>query len=521
MKAILFTPLFILLFCGAYAQNQDVSGGLVFEGEPYMVSDPSNPQHLVIAWMGTVPLTHTSIKVVSSTNGGLTWSTPAILPHMSPNWGSADVSMAFDHSGNLYACYIDFRESPDSGGVYVAKSADGGLTFGTPSLVISGFADGTKYPLDRPWLTIGHASGGAPDTMYVTTKPAPWVPAPNRPYFTKSYDYGATWSAWRYIDSTGYLVGNFIQAPMAAPAVDSGGRFHCVYPTYVASVSVYPRYIMATLGPANSFSYDVAYTITGGSSIDTNAKAGQHLICDPTNNKHYASLCIENFHGDLDVFCAETVDGGVTWSSLARVNDDAISNGKMQDLVWCDFDEYGNIIAAWRDRRNASGTGYDVPSEIWGAVKWKDSSAFSSNFRISDTIVAYDSILARPGNDFMNVVMAQDTMSAVWGDMRTGVLNIWFQRRAMLTGITTGIQKITSEKIPSVNIYPNPADNYLTIEGEGVTEIILNDINGKEVLKHIINKEKTIIDISYLPAGTYLATIKTKDGIFSDKITRK
>jgi hypothetical protein len=519
-RTLLFS---LIIFCfvnrNGYAQNIDISGGLVFEGEPYMAIDPANPQHIVVAWMGTVPFVHTSIKIKTTFDGGATWSAAAALPHQSPTFGSADVSMAFDHSGNVFATYIDFRQSPDSGAVYIVKSVDGGLTWGAASQVISGFADGAKYPLDRPWLTIRRCSGSTPDTLYVTTKPAPWVAAPNRPYFVKSYDYGSTWSTWRYIDSTGYLVGNTIKQPMATPAVDSGGTFHCLYPTYLVSTSIYPRYIMATAGPANSFSYNVAYTVVGGTAPDTLAKAGEKLVCDPTNNAHYIFLCIENLHGDLDVFSIETLNGGITWGSPVRVNDDAVSNGKMQDLVWANFDEYGDLIAAWRDRRNAAGTGYQQPSEIWGAIKWKDSVNFSANFKISDTAAPYDSVyLAGPGNDFMNVAMAQDTMSAVWGDVRTGVLNIWFERRAMRTGVTTIIKSIVNEKIPEVNIYPNPVSKYLTVEGDGIINLTLCDLSGRQVLQKPISSSKTVLDVSGVTVGVYVVVVNTENGKVSKMV---
>ena len=458
---LLFTACFLCCYTG-YSQNEDLSNGLVFEGEPYMVIDPANASHIVVAWMGSVALQHVAIKVKASFDGGQTWSAGTYLAHESSTYTSADVSMAFDHSGNLFITYIDSRQSPDSGGVFIRKSTDGGLTFGGSSQVISGFADGTKYPLDRPWLTITSGGGASPDTLYVTTKPAPWVAPPNRPYFTKSYDNGVTWSAWRNIDTVNYLVGSLIQAPMAAPAVDSAGQFHCIYPTYVAAVSLYPRYILASLQRgANNFTRSVACTVTGAGTVDTLAKAGYRLICDPTNNGHYALFSIANLTGDLDVYFIETRNAGATWTTPVRVNDDPSGNGKMQDLVWSNFDEFGNIITAWRDRRNAPGTGYQQPSEIWGAVKWGDSTAFSANFRISDTIVAYDSLyLSGNGNDFLNVAMAQDTLSAVWGDVRTGVLNIWFDRCAMSSGSHVGIQNIVSEKVPQVSIFPDPADNY-------------------------------------------------------------
>ena len=505
-------------FCSAQS-NEDLSGSVVWESEPYMAIDPANPQHIVVAWMGNVPFAHLCIKTIATFNGGVTWSSAAVIGHQSPTWTSADVSIVFDHSGNVYATYIDSRQAPDSGAVYIVKSTDGGLSWGTASMVISGFADGSKFPLDRPWLAISRSTGTTPDTLYVTTKPAPFVAPPNRPYFVKSFDYGTTWSAWRNIDSTGYLVGNVIQAPMAAPAIDSSGKFHCIYPTYLASESIYPRLIMATNGPANSFSYNVAQVIMGGGTIDTLAKAGGRLICDPTNNKHIAFVRIANQYGDLDVLSIETTDGGVTWNTPVRVNDDAISNGKMQDMVWANFDENGNLVTAWRDRRNAPGTGYEQPTEVWGAIKWKDSLNFSANFKISDTAAPYDSIyLFGNGNDFMNVAMAQDTLSAVWGDVRTGVLNIWFSRRSMHTGITTTIKKIVSEQILVVSIYPNPANKLINIEGTGITSIMLNDLTGRTVLQKKINGEKSVLDVSHIAPGFYIAVVYTQNGMVSKKV---
>jgi len=48
--------LLILLFYFQCAQSQpsdtNISNGFVFDGEPYLAMDPTNPQHLVSAWMG-------------------------------------------------------------------------------------------------------------------------------------------------------------------------------------------------------------------------------------------------------------------------------------------------------------------------------------------------------------------------------------------------------------------------------------------------------------------------------------
>ena len=516
----LFVALAILSPLALRAQNEDVSGGAVFEGEPYMAVDPHNADHIVVAWMGYVAFSHTTIKVKTSFDGGTTWSAPVLLPHYSATYESADISMAFGPAGDLYASYIDSRKTPDSGAVYVVRSTDGGLTWGTPAPAITVFSDGSKEPIDRPWLTVSNNTTGA-DTLYITTKPPSWISLPNRPYFVRSWDHGVTWSAFRYIDSTGYLVGNVIKAPMAAPAVDSAGNFHCIYPTYLPSESINPRYILASHTGANSFNYHTAYTVIGAGGTDTLAKAGARMICDPTNNQHYALFVIGNLLGDLDVYYLQTFDAGATWTSPVRVNDDATANGKMQDLVWSNFDEHGNIIAAWRDRRNAPGTGYSQPSEIWGAVRWHDSAGFSPNFRISDTIVAYDSVyLSGNGNDFMNVAMANDTMSAVWGDVRTGALNIWFSRRAMGTMVPTATQHLVHELTPEVNIYPNPVNDALTIEGDDVREVTIYSVTGRAVLHKNVRRHETTMDVSSLVPGTYVVTVSSGNGVVSQEITK-
>ncbi len=521
----LFSVIFLLLSSFSFAQETDLSGGTVFEGEPYLAIDPSNPQHMIVAWMGWVYGTELNIKTKATFNGGKTWSNAVALPHISPTYTSADPSIAFDHSGNAYTCYIDYRQSPDSGGVYTTKSTDGGLTWGKPNPVINVFSDGKEEPIDRPWLTIRLSKGSKPDTMYVTTKPAPLIAAPVRPYLSTSYNYGVGWQPWRYIDTIGYRVGSVITAPMAAPGIDSSGKFHCVYPAYYAPESIYPRYIMATNVSPTHFTYSVAATSTAG-GLDTLSKNGGRFICDPKNNAHYGFICLMNYTStkdtDMDVKFVETYNSGTTWSSPVRVNDDPVGNGKMQDLVWANFDEKGDIIAAWRDRRNAPGKGYQQPSEIWGAIKWEDSIAFSANYRVSDSLVPYNNeYLSVAGNDFMNVGMQQDTMSAIWGDVRTGVLNIWFVRKNMKTKTKTKTLQLVSEKIPVVNIYPNPAGSSFTLDGEGIEEIELYDLSGRKVLEQRINNDKTVINMPTLPPGIYPAVIKTKLGIVTAKVIRQ
>ena len=106
-------------------------------------------------------------------------------------------------------------------------STDGGITWSSPVTVWNITEQTTKEPMDRPWLAVDNSSTTNEGMLYLTTKPPPWIPAPNRPYLKTSSDSGLTWSAYRYIDTTGYLVGYYIKQPMAAVAVASDGAL-CV-----------------------------------------------------------------------------------------------------------------------------------------------------------------------------------------------------------------------------------------------------------------------------------------------------
>jgi hypothetical protein len=508
MKRLILLLFATLMIHALSAQNQNVSNGQYFDGEPYMAIDPHNDLHIVAAWIGFTVGVPTGIKTKVSMDGGLSWSASVFLPHAVSIFHSADPSIGFDTAGNVYACYIDSYETPDSGGIYVVGSIDGGLSWGTPHKVMDVYDDGSKLPLDRPWFCINPVT----NHFYVTSKPAPWIPAPNRPYFRTSSDGGITWAPWRYIDTTGYLVGNLIAAPMAAPAVGSDGVFHCVYPSYLSSQNILPGFIHASsTNDGNTFTYHGKY-INTGSNTDTLPKMGYNLAVDPSNPLHLAfNFPAKLSNTDIDIWTMESTDGGSTWTNPLRVNDDPVNNGVMQDLTWCHLDINGDLIVGWRDRRNGGGSGYSVPSEIWGAVKRIDSAGFSPNFRISDTIAQFNATyLDANGNDFMNIALHNDTMYAIWGDVRTNVLSIWFNRRGMTNGSATSGILLTDEAIPAVSLYPNPSQNMLYLSGERVNEVLIYDMNGQLLSDQQLKVQQ--VNTTMLAKGIYNIQCKTDKG---------
>jgi len=72
--------------------------------------------------------------------------------------------------------------------------------------------------------------------------------------------------------------------------------------------------------------------------------------------------------------------------------------------------------------------------------------------------------------------------------------------------VATGVKNIKSNS-SVVNIYPNPVNNILTIEGENISNVQILNINGK-VVRTINNvNSKTTIDVSSLTQGIYFVKI--------------
>ncbi|CAM9991675.1 unnamed protein product, partial [Chrysoparadoxa australica] len=252
------------------------------------------------------------------------------------------------------------------------------------------------------------------------------------------------------------------------------------------------------------------------------SKKGNLLRSNPANADHLAFFYLDSQHGDLDVFVIESLDAGDSWSGETRINDDPIANNRMQDLIWADFDEDGDLVVSWRDRRNAPDSTYTTDSEIFGAVRSNGNTSFSTNFSITENAVAYDTILASSGNDFMCIKLVEDTMSAVWGDTRNGRLNIWFQRMT-LDGEVLSTQRISDESIPKVQVYPNPANDKLLVEGENLREIKLHDLNGQLLMHEVIksNSSQVELNIQAIPNGVFAIQIITEDGNYSEQIVKQ
>ena len=485
LRALRLSVVFHLSFAIAcFAQNINVSNGAVFDGEPNLAVNPNNTQNLVIAWMSYSLLARqVSLRTKASFDGGRTWGAMYLQPHVSPTLHSADPTMAWHKDGTLSLCFIDYRERPDSGGIFLTQSNNGGVTWSPPKKFID-MNENSDEPLDRPWLAVDNSGGTSDGMMYLTSISPKWNPLPNQAYLKISSDHGATWSAFRFIDGSQYPVGPYLVSPMPYPAVASDGTLHISYPSYDPTKNIYPWYVLATSkDKGGTFEY---HRIVSPKPMgpDTLSKLGAHLTVHPGDAKHLNFTWIDNRFGDTDILSIHSSDGGQTWGNPLRVNDDPVGNGVWQDLHWQCYSTKGDLVVVWRDRRNGTGVGYEAASDIYFSVSQDDGKSFGKNVRLSDMTVPFHSILNQSGNDFLGAVLANDSLCVAWGDVRTGSLNIFFARAALSS--TTAIERDEVKRDFDFTVRPNPARSHFTIDvgsaiGEWMTLGIF-DLLGRKVL---------------------------------------
>ncbi|MCH2224566.1 MAG: T9SS type A sorting domain-containing protein [Crocinitomicaceae bacterium] len=505
---------YLVLSSNSFCQNLNVSNGILFNGEPYLAIDPNNNQHLIVTWMGFKVGQNIIIKVSHSNNGGLSWSIPIEIPHEIIGNTSADPSIHYNSNGDVFLCYIDYDNvNFSNGAIFTRKSTDNGLTWNGSVEVISISDCPGKLCIDRPWMVIDKSGSSTDGTIYVTSMNANQptvVSAPYNPYLSVSMDNGGSFGTPRFLDTTNYLAGSIITQPMPSPAIDADGTFHAIYPSYETTQSVFPHsYLVSSNNQGASLYHSSSYTLAMPATQNQYSKKASLLISDPSTNGHLAQIFIADPNSDDgDIFFMETFDTQ-NWTTPIQVNQDPV--GKMQDMTWANFNEYGDLAICWRDRRNASGTGYQTETEIYARVRFKDSINFEPDLPISSQQVAHDVVLESNGNDFMNVQFQGDTLYTIWGDVRTGVLNIFLNKLNVLDGTSSIHEVYQSQPL----IFPNPTSDVITIKNiEDYTSLFITNSKGK-FIKAITTATTSV---SNLDSGIYLIHFHINGKHFSKSI---
>ena len=290
-----------------------------------------------------------------SLDGGLTWTDGGPVngaPHGQP---LGDPNVIIDGDGNFYfTCMIGTALGTS---LMVSKSTDGGATYGPAVVAHAGYSD------DKV-LSAMDATGGPYDgNIYLCWK-----------------NFGV--ADFNLFCTTTNVTGG---APFGSPVKICPGcgmeQSQAPYPVVAPNGDLYVAWQYYNAFPATKSKIEVAISQNGGQTFHKVADASP--LFDPSQNTQASNQCgrpalkggirysdfpnmaIDPFgtihigysqHGagvdEADAMYVKSEDGGATWSTPYKLNDDATTNDQFFTTIVANPN--GILLAYWYDRRDAA-----------------------------------------------------------------------------------------------------------------------------------------------------------------------
>ena len=303
-----------------------------------------------------------------STNYGTTWSSLYTISssNSDKNFAGTDDSPSSPYYGRSYCVWSNFSLS--SPPAVVSYTTNGGVSWSSMSQINN--PPGGHYSQGVDIRT------GPNGEVYVC-----WAaPMSSSPYtedfvgFAKSTNGGVTWT-------------------VTENAYDMNGIRGSLFPTSIR-VNGFPRIDVDRSGGARN---GWIYIVTAEKNL---SPAGS----------------------DPDVIIHRSTNGGSTWSSGIRVNQDALNNGKVQFFPAIRVDKSGGINVVYYDNRNTASDSAEVyvSRSIDGGNTWTDIVVSDHRFKPKP-----EPGLSGYMGDYIGITSGNNKVWPLWMDDRTGNFQAW------------------------------------------------------------------------------------------------
>lgn len=233
--------------------------------------------------------------------------------------------------------------------------------------------------------------------------------------------------------------------------------------------------------------------------------------------------------------------------------------GFESSTTYYSFSNFGNAIATKVTNPNASGinTSNTVaklrknPGETWAGsfIELGTAIDFSSNNTLKMKVYSplagkvFKLKLENLTNSNFNIeVNATNTTANAWEELTfvfNGIVNANNYKRVVVfcnfgeAGIgenyyfddirlNTNMSTLDNEWNTSINLYPNPCSNEITIESEEmISDCSLYNSLGQFIMQYPLNTTNQTIDVSNLESGLYIMKLRVQDKMITRKIMKK
>jgi hypothetical protein len=468
--------------------NNDITTYL--QNEEQVVMNPKDTTNLVAVWRD-FRLGYRQVGYGYSFDGGLTWGQD-LFEGSGYIWDS-DPGLTVDTAGNFYAVILSYTGSTsDTNGLFVYRSTDGGMNWTGPVTVINGVANVFE---DKELIACDRSGGPYTGNLYVA-----WMRFGSGEgiYVCRSTDGGDSFLSPLEIDDVAALqwptpcVGPNSEVYVAWISYSGGGRIvldrsYDGGATFGADITIQPV----------SFGWGSIY---GGIDVFSFPAIDCDISQGPYNGNMYVAY-MDDSPGftDTDIYFTRSTDGGDSWSTKVRINDDQLNNGCDQFHPWLTVAPDGSIIVVFLDRRldpgnllmdcymttSTDGGGTWSPNERITTVSSDPTAGSGSRscVTIGDPLIS----VHRAGllGEYISVTASSiDDIHPVWTDTRYGHQDVF-------VGVKDTTGQYAQEYVtgdsndPPLSIWPNPARNTVFIKTESTLSessvLRIYDITGRIV----------------------------------------